>query len=431
MVRRKPNNILVNLSISWLTLTTTAFAILPPELTEDFLVSDFNHDRIAVYNETGSFVSDFTADGLNGPRGVVVNPGGSVYVASELSNEIMVFDTDGTLEEKFSHIDLSRPTGMAIHNGELFVSSFAGDEIVVFGLDGTYRRSFSGGGLNGPNCVAFDSEGNIYVASAITAEVIKFNEDEEWVTSFTGGGLRSPMGIARDENDILYVAGGGSSNIVKFDTDGNFLGQIRHPDLSGPQGVAFDDRGHMFSSSFFKDNIVEFDGLGNYVQTITAGGLDIPRSIAFLPMIAGLLGDFDGDGFLGFGDIDLLSGMVRMGTPDEAFDLTGDKLLTAEDRIFWVKELAESQFGDADLNGKVEFADFLTLSNNFGEPGGWASGDFDGNGEVGFPDFLQLSQNFGQNAATSVPEPSTGIMLLGMAIISVLRVRRRRDGNRV
>ncbi len=415
--------------LCWLAIASSALAILPPELTEDFFVSDFNHDRVAVYDEVGGFVSDFTADGLNGPRGIVVDPNGSVFVASELSNEILMFDTDGVLEGRFTHSDLARPTGMALHDGELYVSSFAGDEIVVFGADGTYSRSFTGGGLNGPNCVAFDSEGNIYVASAITAEVIKFDQNEEFVTSFTGGGLSSPMGIARDENDVLYVAGGGSSNIVKFDTDGNFLGQIRHPDLSGPQGVAFDDRGHIFSSSFFKDNIVEFNAEGDYVQTITAGGLDIPRSIAFIPTIEDLLGDFDGDGVLDAADIDLLSQAVLTNAINGAFDLTGDGILSAEDRTFWVQQIAETSFGDANLNGTVVFADFLAVSRNFGNEGGWASGDFDGNGEIGFPDFLQLSRNFGQSTAAeaiSVPEPTTQPSSLFAVVIAVLSLFRHR-----
>lgn len=53
--------------------------------------------------------------------------------------------------------------------------------------------------------------------------------------------------------------------------------------------------------------------------------------------------------------------------------------------------------GDTDENGIVNFADFLTLSDNFGQPGGWADGDFDGDGFVGFSDFLILSTNFGNS----------------------------------
>ena len=52
--------------------------------------------------------------------------------------------------------------------------------------------------------------------------------------------------------------------------------------------------------------------------------------------------------------------------------------------------------GDVDGNDKVEFADFLLLSQNFGKDvTSRAEGDLDGNGKVEFADFLLLSQNFG------------------------------------
>jgi len=53
--------------------------------------------------------------------------------------------------------------------------------------------------------------------------------------------------------------------------------------------------------------------------------------------------------------------------------------------------------GDSNNDGEVEFADFLSLSANFGknEDAVWDEGDFDGNGNVDFADFLALSANFG------------------------------------
>jgi hypothetical protein len=52
--------------------------------------------------------------------------------------------------------------------------------------------------------------------------------------------------------------------------------------------------------------------------------------------------------------------------------------------------------GDADLNGRIEFADFLALAQAFATPGakGWQEGDFDGDEEVTFADFLLLASNF-------------------------------------
>ena len=82
--------------------------------------------------------------------------------------------------------------------------------------------------------------------------------------------------------------------------------------------------------------------------------------------------------------------------------------------------------GDIDGDGAVGFTDFLVLSANFGMTGGIAEGDIDGDGSVGFPDFLVLSSNFGQSAAVAaVPEP-TAISMLGLGGLLLLGIRRRR-----
>jgi len=54
--------------------------------------------------------------------------------------------------------------------------------------------------------------------------------------------------------------------------------------------------------------------------------------------------------------------------------------------------------GDIDLNGQVNFTDFLLLSENFGtkSENGNAQGDIDNDGIVAFEDFLILAENFGR-----------------------------------
>ena len=77
--------------------------------------------------------------------------------------------------------------------------------------------------------------------------------------------------------------------------------------------------------------------------------------------------------------------------------------------------------GDTDGLTGVDFADFLTLSGNFGvAEAAYTDGDLNLDGNVGFADFLILSANFGQGGdfggeVTSVPEPdSLPILLLAI-----------------
>ena len=143
-------------------------------------------------------------------------------------------------------------------------------------------------------------------------------------------------------------------------------------------------------------------------------------------------GDFNDDASLTDVDIDLLSVAVHEGSNNAIFDLNNDSDVDDSDRTIWVEEVFGTFFGDADLNKKVEFADFLTLSSNFGLDGGWAKGDFDGNGRALFPDFLLLAGNFGKSATavTVVPEPGAGLMLIVVAcLVGRLSMCQKRVGD--
>ena len=82
--------------------------------------------------------------------------------------------------------------------------------------------------------------------------------------------------------------------------------------------------------------------------------------------------------------------------------------------------------GDFDLNGSLEFADFLILAANFGE--NTSDGDFDFSGTVDLADFVGFKAAFnatGQATAAAVPEPS-GLALIACAAVFGLCGRRRR-----
>ena len=139
-------------------------------------------------------------------------------------------------------------------------------------------------------------------------------------------------------------------------------------------------------------------------------------------------GDFDGDTVLAIEDLNRLSEEIAINTADSRFDLDRSGSVDLDDRNFWITELKSTTFGDTDLNGEVVFSDFLALSSNFGEVGGWAEGDFDGNGEIEFPDFLALSANFGgaaRAAVSSVPEPTAASIAL-FGLLGLIGFRKRR-----
>ena len=141
-----------------------------------------------------------------------------------------------------------------------------------------------------------------------------------------------------------------------------------------------------------------------------------------------LVGDYDMNGLLDSGDIDLLSLAIREGREELTFDLNSDGLVDQNDHRLWVEDVFGTLFGDADLDRNVDFADFLRLSESFGMPGGWAEGDFDGNSLVEFADFTSLSANYGAEVAAAtvaaVPEPTSRLMF-GFATLGLTWCSRR------
>ena len=148
------------------------------------------------------------------------------------------------------------------------------------------------------------------------------------------------------------------------------------------------------------------------------------------PIDAPAFGDFDRNGLVDRSDLDFVCSGVAQGLTAAAYDLDGDGLVSPADVQLLMSRLDVIP-GDTDLDGQVNFADFLTLSASFGKAGPFSQGDFDCSGSVEFGDFLVLSQNFGASSAVSVPEPAahgTVIGLLGSLV--VMRRRRAFDARR-
>ena len=130
-------------------------------------------------------------------------------------------------------------------------------------------------------------------------------------------------------------------------------------------------------------------------------------------------------------DVDTVTGLdsFNLVLEDESqWDLSG---LSNGQITFGVGTACDpNTMGDIDGSGDVGFADFLILSDNFGQSvADHRLGDIDCSGEVAFADFLILSDNFGDTVggAQAVPEPSSSLLSWCACIgIGCLLRRRRR-----
>jgi hypothetical protein len=144
----------------------------------------------------------------------------------------------------------------------------------------------------------------------------------------------------------------------------------------------------------------------------------------------GVRGDYNANGRLDAGDLDLHVRFVTDGNP--AGDVNGDGSTNAADRLAWVKTLQKSWLGDSNFDGEFNSGDFVKVFTDgryeTGQPAGYAEGDWDGNNLFNSGDFVAAFSDGGYEkgplpaAVTAVPEPSSGL-LMGLSFLALCRMR--------
>ncbi|MEZ6120856.1 MAG: hypothetical protein R3C28_30360 [Pirellulaceae bacterium] len=128
-------------------------------------------------------------------------------------------------------------------------------------------------------------------------------------------------------------------------------------------------------------------------------------------------GDMDENGAVNAADIDFLSQQIRDVSADAYFDLDSNGSLDSADRSVWVEQIANTFFGDANLDGQFDSSD-LTLvfqaaeyENNVALDSTWAEGDWNGDAEFDSQDlilaFTANAYEQGPRSIRPVPEPTS------------------------
>ena len=117
------------------------------------------------------------------------------------------------------------------------------------------------------------------------------------------------------------------------------------------------------------------------------------------------------------------SAEIRLNLVESLCDVVALQQISIED-FFATSDLVG---GDFNKDGAVSFADFLILTDGFGEAATYEQGDYDCNGTTEFADFLGFAGNFGTASLAAVPEPRTDT--LGIFALAVLALRRRSHDN--
>src|SRR5260370_705589 len=109
---------------------------------------------------------------FQGPMGLAVDDGGSVYVADMNNNRIQRFTSAGTYLTQWGTLgsgngEFMAPISLAIDaNGHVYVGENGNRRVQVFTSDGSYITQWGTFPLN-PQGLAVDKSGNVYISDTV------------------------------------------------------------------------------------------------------------------------------------------------------------------------------------------------------------------------------------------------------------------------
>jgi len=333
---------------------------------------------------TGEVVGPVALMPIDDVSGVAFSAGGTLVVASRGLNRVLELDPDSGALIRILIMSgsggLSLPSGLVYGpNGMLYVSSFGNNKINEYdAATGAFQRSLTAAGVSGPTGLCIDLLGRLVVCFETSDRIVALDLGSGLVVDVFDAppALDAPQDCTMGPDGWLYVSCAQTDSILRFDVaTGAYSTTLASiAGLDGPHGLAIGPNGHLFAVSRLSNAVYEYDlatGMPIDRQPSTPGVVDpyassaLLRRPTFLAFREGLsdcdgngvpdlcelatrdansngaldacelIGDLDGDGVIGTGDIfafvDVLLRIDLNPSHIVRADLNGDDLADGDD----------------------------------------------------------------------------------------------------
>lgn len=189
------------------------------------LISNLNSGRINRHNaNTGALIGSF-ATGINGPTRIKIGPDDLLYVLQWSGNgRVLRYQLDGTFVDEFTSQGVSHSIGLDWDaNNNLYVSSFDEATIRKFDPNGNDLGLFITSNLQGPTNIWFDAAGNLIVLDWTGGKVEQFNADGNHLKTFISSGLNQPEGVDFFPNGNFLIGSGGTKEVKLYSPAGSLI----------------------------------------------------------------------------------------------------------------------------------------------------------------------------------------------------------------
>ncbi|XP_019622331.1 PREDICTED: tripartite motif-containing protein 3-like [Branchiostoma belcheri] len=230
----------------------------------EIFVAEHGNWRIQVFTLQGTFVRQFPTvvsdEEEMFPTDVALDGEGNLWVVwyTDSADFAVQYNKQGRVLRTIDVQVTGWYRGVAVdtRRNHILITQTAGGwgnkhaEVLVFRPDGTLVRTVGQQqGMEYPQYITVDGEGNILVSDRGNNCVYVYREDGQFLFKFGGeesgvGRLKDPRGICTDRAGNIIVADSWNGRVEMFDKTGRFLKHIA-TDMTGPRAVAMAPQGQL------------------------------------------------------------------------------------------------------------------------------------------------------------------------------------------
>jgi hypothetical protein len=244
--------------------TGQPYGIAYDPTTGDIITDSYSGGAVYRYSPSGVLLNTYTTSiHTSGPKDIVVDNSGNIYVANGVgANVVKITPTGTTTTITATGTAFNQPDGMTIDRvtGDIYVADQGTGIVYKIAPGATTATVYKSGFTNLYGVTVNSSTGVVYVSEYTPSADIKQISTTGVVTTFVSkaaGGFSDLRNLDIDAAGNIFVANYGNNSIDEFSSTGAFLGHIV-TGLNQPRATAEDVFGNLYIANSGSSNIKEY-----------------------------------------------------------------------------------------------------------------------------------------------------------------------------